>query len=508
MKLKHLIHAALLLLITPLTQAQFATGDVAVFEKKSTAGFELKAVEDTGLILPLANGGLGASLTDPGADRIPFWDDSGTTVTWLTLGTGLSITGTTINASAVLGDADYGDIVVSSSGTAINIDTGRKSTGALGSGDAGKLATFAAGGYLMGTVVSAGDSVTPGNDYITLETDAVNGQTIRGYHTDGMDEHEYILHLPTTSMSDTSVEWWLPEALPTVNGQVLTGQTDGTTSWETASGGSPGGSSGDVQYNNGGAFGGVAGMTTTTGTLSALSLSGQSLTGSTATNGIAIASTWNTTGNPALIYGRVTNTASGATAKLIDVGTVGGGSMFSVAADGAAAIGTATTITNYGLLTSTYVVSPGFVKGAYMIVAGDGNWVYLNAPTASNLVINGESNDTVLSSVTLGATQATTGTTVKLKAGDVTTGTGSSLIVSGGKGSTAGGAVSLGASTTTGDAAAYVTVKPGGKIILSPATAPATASSTGEAGEIRFDSGYIYYCTATDTWKRVAIATW
>ena len=237
MKLKHLIHAALLLLITPLTQAQFATGDVAVFEKKSTAGFELKAVEDTGLILPLANGGLGASLTDPGADRIPFWDDSGTTVTWLTLGTGLSITGTTINASAVLGDADYGDIVVSSSGTAINIDTGRKSTGALGSGDAGKLATFAAGGYLMGTVVSAGDSVTPGNDYITLETDAVNGQTIRGYHTDGMDEHEYILHLPTTSMSDTSVEWWLPEALPTVNGQVLTGQTDGTTAWATASGG-------------------------------------------------------------------------------------------------------------------------------------------------------------------------------------------------------------------------------------------------------------------------------
>lgn len=237
MKLKHLIHAALLLLITPLTQAQFATGDVAVFEKKSTAGFELKAVEDTGLILPLANGGLGASLTDPGADRIPFWDDSGTTVTWLTLGTGLSITGTTINASAVLGDADYGDIVVSSSGTAINIDTGRKSTGALGSGDAGKLATFAAGGYLMGTVVSAGDSVTPGNDYITLETDAVNGQVIRGYHTDGMDEHEYILHLPTTSMSDTSVEWWLPEALPTVNGQVLTGQTDGTTAWATASGG-------------------------------------------------------------------------------------------------------------------------------------------------------------------------------------------------------------------------------------------------------------------------------
>lgn len=375
MKLKHLIHAALLLLITPLTQAQFATGDVAVFEKKSTAGFELKAVEDTGLILPLANGGLGASLTDPGADRIPFWDDSGTTVTWLTLGTGLSITGTTINASAVLGDADYGDIVVSSSGTAINIDTGRKSTGALGSGDAGKLATFAAGGYLMGTVVSAGDSVTPGNDYITLETDAVNGQVIRGYHTDGMDEHEYILHLPTTSMSDTSVEWWLPEALPTVNGQVLTGQTDGTTAWATASGGSPGGSSGDVQYNNGGAFGGVAGMTTTTGTLSALSLSGQSLTGSTATNGIAIASTWNTTGNPALIYGLVTNTASGATAKLIDLGTVAAGSLFKVDKSGNMTVaGTATiglgTIQDMGSGQLALVAGRLYVQGGFVSAYG------------------------------------------------------------------------------------------------------------------------------------------
>lgn len=49
--------------------------------------------------LPLANGGTGAALTDPNADRLMFWDDSAGAVDWLTLGTNLSITGTTINAA-------------------------------------------------------------------------------------------------------------------------------------------------------------------------------------------------------------------------------------------------------------------------------------------------------------------------------------------------------------------------------------------------------------------------
>lgn len=38
--------------------------------------------------------------------------------------------------------------------------------------------------------------------------------------------------------------------------------------------------------------------------------------------------------------------------------------------------------------------------------------------------------------------------------------------------------------------------------------APASASATGTAGEIRIVSGFIYCCVATDTWERVAIATW
>ena len=38
-------------------------------------------------------------------------------------------------------------------------------------------------------------------------------------------------------------------------------------------------------------------------------------------------------------------------------------------------------------------------------------------------------------------------------------------------------------------------------------TAPASASATGVAGDIRFATDAIYVCTATDTWKKVAIAT-
>jgi hypothetical protein len=41
-----------------------------------------------------------------------------------------------------------------------------------------------------------------------------------------------------------------------------------------------------------------------------------------------------------------------------------------------------------------------------------------------------------------------------------------------------------------------------------PTGVPATAGATGTEGSIRWDADYIYICTATNTWKRVAIATW
>ena len=53
-----------------------------------------------GTDVALADGGTGASLTDPNADRILFWDDSAGAVAFLEASTGLLISGTTLTATA------------------------------------------------------------------------------------------------------------------------------------------------------------------------------------------------------------------------------------------------------------------------------------------------------------------------------------------------------------------------------------------------------------------------
>ena len=74
--------------------------------------------------------------------------------------------------------------------------------------------------------------------------------------------------------------------------------------------------------------------------------------------------------------------------------------------------------------------------------------------------------------------------------------------------SSAGSAVDLGLAR---DAAGRLRVSDGstglGAIMIASST-PASASATGAAGTIAWDANYIYVCTATNTWKRVAIATW
>ena len=41
-----------------------------------------------------------------------------------------------------------------------------------------------------------------------------------------------------------------------------------------------------------------------------------------------------------------------------------------------------------------------------------------------------------------------------------------------------------------------------------PVAPPASASAAGQPGQIAYDSSYFYVCTAVNTWRRVAIATW
>ena len=48
----------------------------------------------------------------------------------------------------------------------------------------------------------------------------------------------------------------------------------------------------------------------------------------------------------------------------------------------------------------------------------------------------------------------------------------------------------------------------GNTINLPNTRTPASAAAPGTKGDICWDTSYIYVCVATDTWKRVAIATW
>ena len=77
----------------------FAAGTKYVY-LDATAAYLGTAYRSGGTDVAMADGGTGASLADPNADRILFWDDSAGAMTWLTMGTGLSITGTTLNSSS------------------------------------------------------------------------------------------------------------------------------------------------------------------------------------------------------------------------------------------------------------------------------------------------------------------------------------------------------------------------------------------------------------------------
>lgn len=45
-------------------------------------------------------------------------------------------------------------------------------------------------------------------------------------------------------------------------------------------------------------------------------------------------------------------------------------------------------------------------------------------------------------------------------------------------------------------------------IRLRTAKTPASASASGNAGDICWDANYIYVCVATNTWKRAALSSW
>lgn len=87
-----------------------------------------------------------------------------------------------------------------------------------------------------------------------------------------------------------------------------------------------------------------------------------------------------------------------------------------------------------------------------------------------------------------GTTSASSSTTGTLTIGN---GTAATNVAIGGGNINAGGTLTIGST-----------------VIHTLSATPASASAAGTVGTISWDSSFIYICVATNTWKRVAIATW
>lgn len=111
-----------------------------------------KALTSSGVV-PIDQGGTGANLTDPNADRILFWDDSAGAFTFLEAGTGLSISGTTLSttggASISAGDSN---VTVS--------DTGSNGTVTVQTDGSERMRIDSSGSVGIGVTPSSWNTVT------------------------------------------------------------------------------------------------------------------------------------------------------------------------------------------------------------------------------------------------------------------------------------------------------------------------------------------------------------
>lgn len=191
----------------------------------------------------------------------------------ISIGSGLSLSAGVLSATgAGVTDGDKGDITVSSSGTVWTIDNQAVTYA--------KIQNVAANTFLANATGSAATVQEISTARIPLFASAITG----------------------TPSSTTFL------------------RGDGT--WATPSGGgSPGGSSGNVQFNNAGAFGGMSG-TTWNDTNRTFSLDG-TFTGLTS-GGLIINQTWNNASGAFIpIQLNITNTASGSNSRMIEINSGG-----------------------------------------------------------------------------------------------------------------------------------------------------------------------------------------
>jgi hypothetical protein len=144
-----------------------------------TLGGSLADVDLTSQVtgnLPLANGGTGASLTDPEADRILFWDDSTGATRFLTVGSGLQISDTTLSSTDAGGTVT--SVAISGGTTGLTTSGGPVTTsgtitlaGTLAVANGGTNATTAAGART--SLGAAAYPIQKGANYTAVSGDVI-----------------------------------------------------------------------------------------------------------------------------------------------------------------------------------------------------------------------------------------------------------------------------------------------------------------------------------------------
>lgn len=116
-------------------------------------------------------------LGDPGADRILFWDESANTWKFLTVGTGLNITDTTLtstglsNPMTAIGDMIYGDTAGAVARLAGNTTTTKKFLTSVGDGTNSTAPAYSLDFSTDGTFAGNSDTIIPSQKAIKTYVD-------------------------------------------------------------------------------------------------------------------------------------------------------------------------------------------------------------------------------------------------------------------------------------------------------------------------------------------------
>ena len=234
--------------LTLQTNGGTATGKIVIFDG---AGQDIEITPEgagvinlDGLKWPSADGSANQVLQTDGAGTLSFTDASGG-VTFPLEGTDGSASAPTYSFSS---DTDTGFYRSGSGSVSLSLNNTR-------------MYDFATTNFKI-----RGNNPVIKCDVASAPLELRSGGGTYGEVNIGVENSNIEIKPAGTGLVKINDAFTLPGAVTTTNDYVLTAQTDGTTAWAAAGGGgggSPGGSDTQLQYNDGGSFGGASAITYT-----------------------------------------------------------------------------------------------------------------------------------------------------------------------------------------------------------------------------------------------------